>query len=79
MTSMPPTKQPPKPKGEAAGAALALFAQNLEEIRRWYRGASGVGVEMGHIVLNELILANVSTALALALEGKRWEKPTHNP
>jgi hypothetical protein len=77
---MPPTKSPPKPKTEsAASAALSLFAQNLEEIRRWYRSASDSGREMGHVVLNELILTNVSVALEYALKGKRWEKPTHNP
>lgn len=77
---MPPTKAPPKPKTDvSSGAALALFAQNLEEIRRWYRGAADAGREMGHVVLNELVLANVSTALELALQGKRWEKPPHNP
>ncbi len=77
---MPPKRLPPKPKTESeAGAALALFAQNLEEIRRWYRGASDAGREVGHIVLNELILANVSSALDLALQGKRWEKPANAP
>jgi len=77
---MPPTKSPPKPKTEsAASAALSLFAQNLEEIRRWYRGASDAGREVGHVVMNELVLANVATALDLALKGQRWEKPTYNP
>lgn len=77
---MPPTKSPQKPKTEATAAdALVLFAQNLEEIRRWYRGATYAGREMGHVVLNELILANVSCALELALQGKRWEAPQTSP
>ena len=77
---MPPTKSPKKPSTEReAASALVLFAQNLEEIRRWYRRASDAGREMGHIVLNEMILANVSHALSLALEGKRWEAPKESP
>lgn len=77
---MPPVKTPVKPKDNAgAASALVLFAKNLEEIRRWYRNASGNGRELGHIVMNELILANVSTALDLALQGKQWEAPTHSP
>ncbi len=77
---MPPVKQPPKPKDAGnASAALVLFAQNLEEIRRWYRGATYAGREMGHVVMNELVLANVAHALDLALQGKRWEAPAHSP
>lgn len=77
---MPPIKRSPKPKTKAdASHALALFAQNLEEIRRWYRGARDTGREMGHIVLGELMLSNVSCALDLALQGKRWEKPVEGP
>lgn len=77
---MPPTKKVPAPKTEASARdALVLFAQNLEEIRRWYRASAGAGREMGHIVLNELVLTNVSVALDLAMQGKRWERPLHLP
>lgn len=77
----PPTKKSqPKPKDDnAAAAVLVLFAQNLEEMRRWYRGSSTAGHDMGHIVMLELALSHQSTALELALKGKRWESPTPSP
>lgn len=78
-TPMPPAKTPPKPKANGAEEALVMFTKNLEEMRRWYRGASYAGREAGHIVMNEMVLANVSTALALALEGKCWSPPADNP
>lgn len=82
---MPPTKdyKPlPKPKNakdDSAAIALVLFAKNLEEIRRWYRGASGDGHQFGHLVMNEIVLTNVSAALELALKGEQWSPPPHNP
>ncbi len=83
---MPPTKKTPKPTelpkdstAPSTADVFVLFAKNLEEIRRWYRGASDSGHPMGHVVLNEIVLANVSTALQLAMRGKAWEKPVGNP
>lgn len=77
---MPPIKTPAKPKTpDATAAALVLFAKNLEEVRRWYRGATESGRELPHIVMSELILGHVSQALALALQGVSWEPPAHNP
>lgn len=75
---MPPLKKITAP-AVSAEQSLALFARNLESIRRWYRGATYAGREMGHVVLNELILANVATALSLAMEGKEWVAPMEQP
>jgi hypothetical protein len=74
---MPTPAKTPKPVVKPE-QALVAFAQNLEEIRRWYRNASAPGHEVGHIVMNELVLSNVSTALDMALQGKRWEAPKHS-
>jgi hypothetical protein len=77
---MPPKKSAPKPATESASAAaLVLFAQNMEEIRRWYRGASDPGRDLGHIVISELIVTHVSTALDMALRGERWQCPKQSP
>lgn len=81
---MPPTKKLPAPKESkseepTAGAALVLFAKNLEEIRRWYRGSKDSGQSFGHVVITELLLTHVSTALELAMKGQAWEKPTASP
>lgn len=79
---MPPTKTLPKPKNtkdQTAADALVLFAKNLEEIRRWYRGGAGTGHALGHIVMNEIVLTNVSTALEMAMKGEQWNAPAHNP
>lgn len=74
--TMPPKKTPPTPKdGKEAGQALALFAKNIEEVRRWYRGASYSGREIPHVVMSELIFGHISLALSLALEGKSWSPP----
>lgn len=76
---MPPVKTPRKPKDDdSSAAALVIFAQNLEEIRRWYRGATYPGHEVGHVVLQEMVIDKVSTALVLALQGKRWEAPLNS-
>jgi len=77
---MPPVKKQPKLKddGEAA-RALALFAQNLDEVRRWYRAASHPGHEVGHVVMSEIVLTNVSVALEFALRGDRWTSPPDGP
>lgn len=76
---MPPTKEPKQPSAGSAEAVLTLFAKNLEEIRRWYRGARSPGAEVGHVVMTELVLANVADALSKAIEGKAWEAPAHSP
>lgn len=79
-TIMPPKKTPPKPKTEQdAAVALVLFAKNLDEILRWYRGATYAGREFGHVVQTELVLSNVTLALSMALEGKSWQAPAHAP
>jgi hypothetical protein len=79
---MPAVKPAPKPKDTSAAAlsaALVLFSQNLEEIRRWYRGATYAGHQVGHVVMGELILAHVTTALAMALRGEHWSAPDSSP
>lgn len=75
---MPPPVKKPQTKVNA-DQALILFAQNLEEMRRWYRSAATPGNEAGVIVVQELVFANVSTALDLALRGERWERPKTPP
>lgn len=73
---MPPKKTPPTPKdAKEVGQVLVLYAKNLEEVKRWYRGASNPGRDMPHIVLIELMLGHVVLALTLALEGKSWSPP----
>ena len=74
-----PAKTPKLKPFITADAALVMFAQNLEEIRRWYRDCRSPGQEVGFVTMNELVLANVSTALSLALQGKRWERPGNSP
>ncbi len=76
---MPPVKQPPKPKDSKTADEFGLFIVNLEEINRWYRGATYSGREMGHVVMCELIQSNVAHAARLAREGKRWVAPTTLP
>ncbi len=78
--TMPPTKTPQRPKDEhGAATALALCAKNLEEIRRWYRGATYAGHDAGHVVMSELILGHVATAMQMGIEGKEWAPPQHSP
>ncbi len=82
MTSrspMPPTKHPKQKPDLVQTRINELFAKNLEEIRRWYRGASGPGGELGHHVLTELILGYTLEAFTLALEGKAWNPPRSTP
>lgn len=76
---MPPKKTPPKPKDQDAGAALVLYAKNLDEVIRWYRRPKESGHDYGHYVLTEHILSHVHNALVLALQGKEWKPPTPTP
>lgn len=58
---------------------LALFRENLNAMRLWYRRTHEPGPEAGVYVMHELILAQVLTALDLATEGKKWVAPTPTP
>lgn len=74
---MPPVKTPkPKPERDAT-AILVLTTQNLDEMRRWYRGATYPGHEVGHVIAQEMALDKVLTALTYAIEGRRWEAPAN--
>jgi hypothetical protein len=64
---------------DGARATLTLFYKNLEEVKRWYRGSSDAGRELGHIVLAEMFISHVSRALELAMEGKTWSPPEEHP
>lgn len=59
-----------------ASDALTLFQKNLEAMREWYRQQPGRGVDTGHLVLLELCLADVISALSAAMEGKPWQPPS---
>lgn len=75
---MKPAKRSVKPSDALpitaldCAAVLKLYAQNLDEIRRWHRNASTPGIERGHIVLGEMFFALAVEALTLALDGKSW-------
>ena len=58
---------------------LQLYAQNLDEIRRWYRNASTPGIERGHVVLGEMFFSLSTEALTCALEGKSWSAGNREP
>jgi hypothetical protein len=60
-------------------AVLALYLQNLDEIRRWYRNSSTPGIERGHIVLGEGFFTLSVEALELAIEGKSWSPGDRQP
>ena len=70
---MPPTIERPKAK-IAPATVLEIFAKNLAEIERYHRRQPS-GHELGQHVMASLIVADVRTALALALEGNSWEPP----
>lgn len=72
---MPPPPRTPKTAPQDANAALALFAKNLAEVERYHR-RQATGHELGQHVISSLILADVHTALFLALEGKVWDPPS---
>lgn len=72
---MPPIRTPPKPKKGDEAQILVLFAKNLEEVRRHFRGARTPGNEHGINVVTEHVLSYVSEALSLAMEGKSWGPP----
>lgn len=68
-----------KPKIAQKLTTLELFQRNLAAMRLWYRKAAMPGAEVGVNIIHELVLANVMTALELALEGKEWIAPHSNP
>lgn len=63
------------PRGTVKPDPLPLFQKNLEAMREYYRLKPGRGVEMGHLVLLELCITDVLSALTAAMEGKPWEPP----
>ncbi len=73
---MPPTPKPPKPTDPIDPTAVfEIFAKNLAEIERYHRRQS-TGHELGQHVISSLIIADVKTALFLALLGKTWDPPS---
>lgn len=66
-----PTEQPNTPKQTVADRLLV----NMRLIREWYRSQPHSGREIGHIVMLELVAADVVSALELAIEGKTWQPP----
>lgn len=82
-----PAAVAPEPANKAAAAKLApepadvlkLYAQSLDEIRRWFRNSSTPGIERGHIVLGEMFFTYSVEALSLALEGKSWSPGNRQP
>ena len=81
---MPKTAETTEPKTAKAKKVdalevLALYARNMDEIRRWFRNSTTPGLQRGHIVLGEYYLALALEALTLALEGKAWEPGNRQP
>mgnify|MGYP001607217597 CR=1 FL=1 len=70
---MPPPPKTPRPTCNPVDA-LTLFAKNLAEIERYHR-RQPTGHELGQHVMTSLIVSDVRTALALAIEGKSWDPP----
>ena len=64
---------------KTAEETLALFFENIARQRAWYRRQKHPGQEMGHIVLGEMMLSLVETAMECAMAGKRWEEPAESP
>jgi hypothetical protein len=58
---------------------LQLYAQNLDEIRRWFRNSSTPGHERGHVVLGEIFFTLSTEALTCALDGKSWSPGDRAP
>lgn len=62
-----------------AAEVLALYAKNLDEIRRWFRNSSTPGIERGHVVLGEMFFTLSTEALAFALKGESWSPGNRLP
>lgn len=63
---------PVRPFGLTTDQKLDLMFKNIEAIRVYYRRQSDPGREVGHVVMHELIFANISRAIELALSGNEW-------
>jgi hypothetical protein len=73
---MPSVKTAPKPKQDAPmNACIVLAIQNMDAMAGWCRRSRHPGNEVGHIVMQEIALANLVHAWTLAIEGKRWQPP----
>jgi hypothetical protein len=75
-----PSPTPPAPskapkKKPTPEQVLALFHSNLQAVRAWYGAEKSPGREIGHIMLLELALADVGTALEYAMRGENWVHP----
>lgn len=77
MSASPQSERAPKAKnkGPSIHDVLSLYLKNLQAMREWYRASPARGVEVGHIQVAEIALADNSLALRLALEGKAWSPP----
>lgn len=63
----------PKPKAPLTSPdILPLFLDNLTAMRQYYRTEKYAGQNLGHNVVLEMAIADVSKALEAAIEGKPW-------
>lgn len=77
MASNPQPPTPPKAskKKPTPEQVLALFHSNLQAVREWYRAEPNTGQTLGHIMLLEMALADVASALEHAMRGENWVHP----
>lgn len=52
---------------------ITLFRDNLNAMRQYYRNEKFSGQNLGHNVVLEMAIADVSKALEAAIEGKPWK------
>lgn len=52
---------------------LSLFRDNLCAMRQHYRTEKNSGQNLGHNVLLEMAITDVSKALEAAIEGRPWK------
>lgn len=62
----------PKPTAQLPDI-LSLFSDNLSAMRQHYRTEKHSGQNLGHNVLLEMAITDVSKALEAAIEGKPWK------
>lgn len=77
---MPSPKQTKHAKPELSEERIReIETRNLNAMWLYYRRLNGVGQDVGHYVMMEIVLGNVLEAKRLAAVGKVWIPPDMTP